>query len=255
MSANWVYFQVGVDDLDGVPPLVGVVADWVSTTPAVVRWFYLQYFDHSGPHLRIRVLSEATAVHAVRGSLSSLLCATGRPVRERWYAPELEKFGGAQGIAMAEELFSLGTGCASELLGRRATAGRLAQAALNTRALVGGLPSEQQRTFLYYYAWYWAGRGRLGPLWDSSIRRIGPEQRDPKFIGLLDAAHTSAVGQIISGYADAFWNIVARHRPEQWRHSAWLVAMHHIHLQNNRLGALPADEARLARLLYLERAA
>jgi len=63
------------------------------------------------------------------------------------------------------------------------------------------------------------------------------------------AAHLE-VGAAIAGYADAFWTMVRKAEPSRWGHSEWLVAFAHLHLQNNRLGVLPAEEAHLARLLH-----
>jgi hypothetical protein len=46
--------------------------------------------------------------------------------------------------------------------------------------------------------------------------------------------------------------MVGKAEPSRWGYSEWLVAFAHLHLhlQNNRLGVLPAEEAHLARLLH-----
>ena len=256
-GSPWLYLRIHVQDLDDIPELLsGNVFCWINENSAIVeQWFYLQYVDHTGPHLRLRVRLQPTHFWAARAELIRLL-GRGYVVVERTYVPEYGKFGGPAGVALAERIAQLGSTTAATVLRHRGAVDRLAVGAAHTSALVDGLDEGQRSSFLYFYSWYWSGRGRLGPMWAQTVRRIAADGHGHReaVARLSDAVRRGlahdAVGPAITGYVDSFWSFVRSADPSRWGHSEWLTAFQHLHLQNNRLGVLPAEEAYLARLLH-----
>lgn len=95
------------------------------------RWFFIRYFDDSGPHLRLRIFGPARALNRLVRSYSDVSAhldlmrqiERGEPVElmkgpkypgqlrdsvgisPAVYAPEIEKYGGMVGIELAEAFF------------------------------------------------------------------------------------------------------------------------------------------------------
>lgn len=91
-----------------------------SCRPDAVRWFFLRY-DEEASHVRLRffapgpVLEEAIWPRIAEAASSSELVV--RTTRER-YEPEVERYGGPWGLALAEELFHRQSETALALLGK-----------------------------------------------------------------------------------------------------------------------------------------
>ncbi|PPG71280.1 hypothetical protein C5C31_02670 [Rathayibacter rathayi] len=135
-APQWWYARLytgGVDAIDDV------IAELLPSLLAEVRaldasrWFFLRYVDPSGPHLRLRVFgpgasldrlvrvsrdlcthlelivsaSRSPRIELVRGANAAVFAGSGDAVglRPAVYEPETDKYGGLDGVELAERVF------------------------------------------------------------------------------------------------------------------------------------------------------
>ncbi|GAA1995527.1 thiopeptide-type bacteriocin biosynthesis protein [Nakamurella flavida] len=254
-ATDWLYLRIGLTALAETETVLrDRVGPWVDRhRPA--GWFFLRYLDAGGPHLRLRVhgaAGTAAGTELIDRLRDAEPGAPPREVVERLHTPEYGKFGGPAGVALAERLSVLGTRTAMDLLAHRADVPTRTLGALHLRAVTAGLPAGQRQGFLYSYAWYWSGRGRLGPGGPPGAAFATAAPRGSLTAELDAAAARPGIGPIIRAHAAAFWAEIDRADPARWGHSRWLTLHHHLHLQDNRLGLLPSQEAAVARSLWRE---
>ncbi|MEV0066050.1 thiopeptide-type bacteriocin biosynthesis protein [Amycolatopsis sp. NPDC050768] len=256
LRPDWRYWRVYVPDLPSVTRLLNEVVRPVVTEHPLRRWFFLQYMDMSGLQLRVRVQAQPDAGAVVEADLDRRFAERGTEVVKRWYEPELAKFRGPDGVEFAERVAHLGSDTALELLPGRASAHRITQAAAHTAAIVEGLPADQQVSFLHQYAWYWSGRGARTVAWRPAAATARPDdpaavrQAGRLFENVTRELATDRVGKPLRRYAERFWT---EYRESARRVSPYRAAFQHVHLMNNRLGAVPGEEAQIARLLWVRR--
>jgi thiopeptide-type bacteriocin biosynthesis protein len=104
------------------------------------RGFFLRY-SVGGNHLRFRLQGEPRVLaEAVRPELVSHAAAAGLP-EVQWvpYEPELERYGGAAGVEVAEDLFDASSRTALALLERLPAGDRRARLGHALAAMVAGL--------------------------------------------------------------------------------------------------------------------
>ncbi|MGW7532096.1 thiopeptide-type bacteriocin biosynthesis protein [Amycolatopsis sp. NPDC054798] len=256
LHPQWRYWRVYVPDLRSVPKLLGEVVHPVVAAhrEGLRRWFFLQYMDMSGLQLRVRLNVRPEAGAEIEADLDQRFAEHGAEVVKRWYEPELAKFRGPDGVEFAERVAHLGSETALELLPARTPARRIALAAAHTAVLAEGLPAEQQVSFLHQYAWYWSGRGARTVAWRPAAATAHPD--DPAAVRQANRLaetvarelETDSVGRPLRRYAERFW---AEYQDSARRVSPYRAAFQHVHLMNNRLGAVPGEEAQIARLLWV----
>ncbi|MFG2794366.1 thiopeptide-type bacteriocin biosynthesis protein [Streptomyces sp. NPDC048419] len=275
MRHDWLYYRVYVASLTEIRDLVErVVAPtmrrFVTELPGV-QWFFLQYIDVLGLHLRLRIYAPLSSITACEAeldqaftiALDNLRAKAGPPtgqvnrmVTKRLYEPEYEKFGGPQGVALAERIMQRGSEAALACARPDLRPLRTAIGAAHTDALIRRLPQKMHIPFLHQYAWYWSGRARIDTPWQPSLPAL--DHRDPAAIGRARRLRTFIdhvmddpdTGPILSRYTTDFWHMVST---EGLPRRDYLTAFHHIHLMNNRLGIVPGEEMQIARLLWIER--
>jgi thiopeptide-type bacteriocin biosynthesis protein len=256
LRPDWRYWRVYVPDLPSVTRLLTEVVRPVVGAHPLRRWFFLQYMDMSGLQLRVRVQAPPGSAALVEADLDRRFAERGSEVVKRWYEPELAKFRGPDGVEFAERVAHLGSDTALELLPGRASAHRITQAAAHTAAIVEGLPADQQVSFLHQYAWYWSGRGARTVAWRPAAATARPDdpaavrQAGRLFENVTRELATDRVGKPLRRYAERFWT---EYRESARRVSPYRAAFQHVHLMNNRLGAVPGEEAQIARLLWVQR--
>jgi thiopeptide-type bacteriocin biosynthesis protein len=274
---DWLYYRVYVASIPEIRRLVEeviapAVREFTAGDPDL-HWFFLQYVDVIGLQLRLRLRGtpdrlaryERTLDPAFDTALDALAADAGpspgpfparRAAVKRLYEPEYAKFGGAEGVALAERLMRRGSEAALLCAGPRHRARRTAIAAAHTHLITARLPAPQRTAFLHQYAWYWDGRGRRDAPPGRPLPRLAPG--DPESARRAEVLHgriadvlaDRELGPVLTSYADDFWRLVretALPRPD------YLAAFHHIHLMNNRLGVVPGEEFQIARLLWLRR--
>ncbi len=233
------------------------------------HWFFMRYFDLRGQHLRLRLRADADAVDVLHGrgeQLHALLCDTagdtaphGRlipgadfgempcptAVTPALYTPELEKYGGPGGVAVAESLFTTGSAWFDDQhvaalpsrFDRAALAVALMRATIET-----ALPPQAHATF-------WAAHQRQ---WGTQLRMFAPTRShfsvllDEAAAGVatssvLDPGRRAAVDELsaaICGTLDAAALAgvpVARDA----------LLLEYLHMEMNRWGLMPAEECLL----------
>ncbi|MDF5752171.1 thiopeptide-type bacteriocin biosynthesis protein [Spongiactinospora sp. TRM90649] len=273
---SWLYCAIypgAFDRLDGViQELVAGTRGLVEAGTERNRWFFLRFFDVGGPHVRLRVQGPVGLLDEVHADLVSRFpdflrkphTDSGIPVASmpetsptdyweavdfRLYEPELRRYGGAEGVRVAEDNFMTSSAIALRAVG--AGLGYLQRQALASltmkSALRHCLPGAEEQFWSKYF-WYWTGRdepfapaGRTAAA-ESAARLkpvIGAAGDDLPPPLLADAVRYG--GAIRATAAEA----IAAGVPL----TTWQWVFHLLHLHNNRLGITPGDEAVLAALL------
>ncbi|MBO3724969.1 hypothetical protein J5X07_08010 [Actinomyces bowdenii] len=249
-------------------------------------FFFLRYWQ-GGPHVRVRFRLEAVEAAEVLSQLADLIpalsqqdkseyahqveaqeqlarlekeaVAASRPpgtVEPHPYAPEYAKYGGAGGVAIAEDLFCSGTCAVLDLLAA-AEGGPFdplgAGLGLTAEGLAGtGLDGGELVPFLRRYADFWMGyapwfdEARLKPVWksigESVMTLLARSAELSPGVGEAFAIATRAFGQAAG--------------TDQTRLDTVLdgaafgsVLSNYIHTNNNRLGLRPDQEIVVALLL------
>lgn len=141
-GSDWLYLQIYCGSLSADELLREAVAPLVAEARArgeLHSWFYIRYADPEW-HLRLRLQAgEATPALLARVEAAlEPLRADGRVWRVRvdTYQPELERYGGAEGVLLAERLFEADSDAALAVLERLdGDAGEDARWRLTLRAL------------------------------------------------------------------------------------------------------------------------
>lgn len=263
MGEPWIYYRIYVDALSRTSPLLeGVAAALQPIRPRLRHWHFLQYLDHQGPHLRVRIqpLHAGTVDadewgRALEQAAAQAGMGSARVLR-RHYGPEAVKFGGALGLEVAHQLFTNSSDLAAQL---RPIAGVASEdlCAGSMLALVDAAAGRLPEGFLYHYGWYWLGRGTLGGGWRSALLARSRDSRAMLALGERtwragdEILADPTIGVGLRAHAARLCTVLDQNPPQGWGQSVALVAHHHLHLTNNRLGIEPAIEARVARLLAL----
>ncbi|WP_055699103.1 lantibiotic dehydratase C-terminal domain-containing protein [Streptomyces silaceus] len=271
VDTDWWYVRAYPGHPDAMDEATRVLIPWLSAVAAqeaASAWFFTRYWDMSGHHLRLRLRCSADGadrVHERLPELVGLLHGLDRPApAERLvpgsvpqglplvkqarcclYAPELAKYGGARGVARAEELFTASCrwyddqriGALDPLFDRAALA------VSYMRTLIGAaLPDAEARTG------FWTAHRRQ---WGRQLRMAAPAQEDLR--GLLSRAAKGTkeasveaslqesvvrqVGTVVRTLdaAEADGNPVPRQS----------LLLHYLHMDLNRWGFVPAEESLL----------
>jgi thiopeptide-type bacteriocin biosynthesis protein len=273
---DWLYYRIYLPGLGEIRDVVeNVVAPSIRKFTAAhpsLKWFFLQYIDQFGFQLRLRLNASAPILASLEPVLDARFAEAiddprvgggpdrigtiDRPIVKRLYEPEYAKFGGPEGVALAQKLMQIGSETALCFAQPRYRPKRILLGAAHTHLMVGTLPEAEQTSFLHHYAWYWSARGRHDAPWRPQDAVLAPNDPATRRRAVRLARQVEAVltqpedRSTLAGYTDRFWSTVRAFRPERSEH---LIAAHHIHLMNNRLGLVPAEEMRIARLLWLAR--
>ncbi|MFZ4299542.1 thiopeptide-type bacteriocin biosynthesis protein [Streptomyces cinereoruber] len=272
-DTDWWYVRAYPGHPDAIDEATRVLIPWLAaraTEEAATAWFFTRYWDMSGHHLRLRLRCSADGtdrLHARLPELVGLLHALERPgpaerlvpgsvpqglpmirqVRGSLYSPELAKYGGAQGAARVETLFT--ASCqwyADQRIGHLAPLfDRAALAVSYMGTLVAAaFPDPQERTA------FWTAHRRQ---WGRQLRMAAPGQTELRAL-LARAAR---------GTGEAAGNLGPGLRESAERHAETVVRtldaaaadgnpvprgellLHYLHMDLNRWGFVPAEESLL----------
>ncbi|MEU2158852.1 lantibiotic dehydratase C-terminal domain-containing protein [Streptomyces sp. NPDC019396] len=278
LEPDWWYVRLypgGLDHLDPavtrcLPPLVESAVDH-----GVDRWFFIQYTDWKGPHLRLRVRGPRGTVDRLHRRLpelereltmlarepaphrGSLVPLELRPFSGRHsgaevalYEAEESKYGGQAGVELAEEVFQYSSEIALWAGHLPRHPDRPALGVLLLRASAAALKAHDEsidtaQFWERHLAWWThdAGRqaetlrGHLRAAAEADGRGIGAKA---VAMGLDPGIRARAEGwtQILAGYLE-------KASASQVPYSAGHLIFHQAHMMCNRLGILPREEALL----------
>lgn len=281
---DWLYFKIyprHFDQLDRViEQIVHPAICHVRDSAGLERWYFLRYADKRGWHIRLRLrgakrfhedwsreirqlvntvlpqLDEGSPAPRLISSTAYRDALVAEPGCEpETYEPEYEKYGGTLGVAIAEELFEASSDTAvTALLGIQHPAERFLLYLALTNSLVERFhkPPDDRRRFLEYYLWYWSGQDRPGASQGRRKLREAAWQRrmfvTRQLAGLADHALITSLAQQQEGALDRALNALQSAEYEITETPARL-SFDYLHMNNNRLGVLPSEEAYLAALL------
>lgn len=285
--SNWLFYRVcpgGPGRMDAaVGGPVRRAARILRDDDGCESWFFLRYLDDRGPHVRLRVraanrdggdrLAERleAELHPALDQLAGHEPRERRPLlptprslalgrgehlglEHDVYEPEWRKYGGPEGVAVAEELFRISSNVVLAVDGERLGSADRAALALTLMASAAGaaLPGPERPEFWQRYGAWWTGerRGlRQGPRLAAIVGRaadqIGAALRRAAS-ATLQAGHVRAAANL---YASGFESMLAEARARGVRLGVPHLAFHHIHMTNNRLGMTLIEEALLAAVL------
>jgi thiopeptide-type bacteriocin biosynthesis protein len=281
---DWIYLNIyprHFDQLDQViQKIIHPALREACSGSGLERWFFIRYADQRGWHIRLRLRGVERArenwvrdigqlVDTILPGLEDhqpihrLIPLTGpRPEHpaEAGYAlaayePEYEKYGGALGLTIAEELFQASSELTVKALLRvQKPSDRFLLTVGLTRSLVWqfNATGADRRRFLEHYLWYWSGQDRSGAANMRQKLRDAARQRRT-FISqqLSELANHPFINSLIQEQeADLNRTRTALEAAQdEVTESPRRLSFDYLHMNNNRLGVLPSEEAYLAALL------
>jgi len=295
---SWHIYYYGDQDAllaRGVQPVIAPLL----TAGVVKRFFFLRYWQ-GGPHVRLRVLAPADLPlgppagidEAIRGYLrrepgvavadaeilhdmelevagrrkeEPMAIVPGDCVRAVRYEPEYDKYGGPEGVKVAEELFHHSSEVVLDTIGHIAGSPRrrLGMGFLMTFCALRsvGLDGPAIADFFAHYCRLWAPwavddretmwrrgleehRATLVRQADALLAGNAAPEHAARWEAAIDRAWSSirAQADTVLPYID----FIGRDAPREHREKALLAS--YIHTHNNRLGVIPGGEAYLAYL-------
>ncbi|WP_406480527.1 lantibiotic dehydratase C-terminal domain-containing protein [Streptomyces platensis] len=274
-GADWWYARLypgGVDRLDvAVTTCLPLLAE-LAAAQGADRWFFIQYTDWRGPHLRLRVHGPRRALDALHRRLPQLArdceaighrAAPGRsylfPLDTRpfsgrhagadvaVYEPEDTKYGGQEGTRLAEEVFQH----SSELALWACTRDRLPDRVAIAVLLLAGSSAALPHTMLQSHFWdrhlaWWTQEG--GASAEALRTRLHHDAEQDRW-GIRDRIRSLADDPDVQCRLKKWTSTLASYLAEAAgagipRTPGHLI-FHQAHMMTNRLGILPREEALL----------
>jgi thiopeptide-type bacteriocin biosynthesis protein len=281
---DWLYFKIyprRFYQLDQViEQIVGPAIYDAREKSGLDCWHFLRYADERGWHIRLRLrgakqfheewsrnirtfvdavlpqLEERPRVPRLISSPAPFDTHVAEPGCEmRAYEPEYEKYGGTLGVAIAEELFEASSETAVKaLLTIPDSSSRFLLYLALTRSLAEHFHQtpEEQRRFLEYYLWYWSGQDRHGASQARHKLREAARQRRSFITRQLGSLmHHAAISSLVHQQKSALTRTLEALRlaENEITETPARLSFDYLHMNNNRLGVLPSEEAYLAALL------
>jgi hypothetical protein len=258
-----------------VRTVIAPAATVLAEHEGITRWFFLRYIEERGPHLRLRAQAASATIDAVQRAVDNVVGdrlaaleqqtpgrrpalllgstipgdvgARHRGMHRALYQPELEKFGGPAGVALAEEVFEASSRMALEAVRALPEPRSRVRFVLTLMHRLERLLPAQLRTDLWqHYARVWAGamhEGHAGVLDRLAIAadRLREELAGESEPLVPDAGLAAAVAH----YDETLSRMLAEAASRAIGHPLALSSQH-MHLTDNRLGFTPIEEALIA---------
>lgn len=279
----WLYYRIYPGHSQKMDLLISTVLGpavlAMGAKPAAERWFFIRYVDYRGPHLRVRFRGAGAALRRLHAYMEGLLRehfprlqGTAIPEARRLlstaaaaespgevayqldlYEPEEEKYGGPKGVDIAEQLFQASSQLSLDAIAtNQPGTGDLTTLALvlMEAAAAVAVPQPSRRHFWDHYAWFWSGGNQPG----AEARRRQLRHAAEKRAGLVAARSLAILSESLTrGRAEAYRQALTEALSQLQSAAIPIPApqlyFHYIHLMNNRLGMIPAEEAYLAYLV------
>lgn len=280
---QWLYYKLypaKLDQLeDVVRRIVGPAKDAVRAAGGLRRWFFVRYIDREGAHVRMRfkVSPErgADASRAIEELIAREMPAVqslpvpplfplddaafqARELAPHYaaaeYQPEYEKYGGSAGVEIAERLFEISSELALKVVssGQDLWPLRESLCLRMTRDLVRKFHpgAEAQADFLRNYLWYWSGQDYPGAF---GLRARFEETAGHRAAQLSEQFNALGRHPLLGAAADDYREAIEATARELDRADIPVprtrLCFDYVHMNNNRLGVKPVEEAYLAALL------
>jgi thiopeptide-type bacteriocin biosynthesis protein len=285
--AEWIYLKLylgqAYDKFDG---LILEVVPKILLLEQFERWFFLRYLDEKGVHLRLRFQVRAGNSARLAEPIRSI-CEKGleevvrlppadyRPMvlppgydAQRnpstaatvgividAYEPELEKFGGARGMPIAEEIFEASSRIAVAILRdeREAQYSRKTIAPCLMSVIHDAFaPSEGAPRFWRKYSFYWLGGETMAAEdWRTRFFEKGMRLREDGIPVIWPADLSPRATQLTEDWRQELQRAAKAYAriEDLGEVTTDILAFNFTHLMNNRLGLISMEEAYLAALL------
>ncbi|MFD8492786.1 lantibiotic dehydratase C-terminal domain-containing protein [Amycolatopsis sp. NPDC059657] len=265
-ATDWWYVRAYPGRADLLDEATRVVLPWLraqAEKEGADRWFFMRYLDIAGLHLRLRIncgpdgvdrihdrAGELTALlHDVRGAGSgpglvgpgmSFTRPGPKKVTPGLYAPELAKYGGVAGVALAEELFTHASRwyVDNDVSNLDPRYDRAAMAVRYLAAAVGTAMPGREKEF-------WTAHRKQ---WGWQLRLSIPDQRELRELLRATADGVAAVtGNIprAEDHAAVVAETVGRARTAGVPVDPANLLLQYVHLDLNRWGFAPGEECLL----------
>ncbi len=281
---EWVFYSIYVPRaeyleniiINIVTPIVKQVKDSVQ----VHKWFFIRYIDMQGPHIRLRflvneddidIVEEITEEH-LNSSLSKVLAeplsemSRLLPVKtdtrnfesgfqQEEYEPEYEKYGGIQGVNIAEDIFQSSSELVLSLLNDPGFKDHdrfdFALFLMKKTAEQASLSADQTQDLWESMLHYWSGADYTDGITYKTKLKEAAEKRIDVINVVIEKMHSNPfVTKSTIGYQKLLESAFSQiQESDKIRTSASHLAFHYIHMMNNRLGVWPIEEAYLGALL------
>jgi len=272
--STWIYVQLFPGGAGRAEQTIRDVVGPLRRLAFPERWFFLRYFDERGPHVRLRFLvpdEQLEQTHALLNNWgrellkrTSLLPAvtephiikvppymraSGRHVGLHYaaYEPELEKYGGAEGVTAAEEVFETSSDIVLDQLPDtwESSAERVAYCSVHMAAAVKRCirRSRKQDSYLTTYTDHWT---RAGTARGDQIRsRL--DELTPKLVAAVQPHYERIMQdeQLVaqtSSLADDVERGVRAGAKSPSKPDRLGLLFHQLHMTNNRFGLNPVEE-------------
>lgn len=244
------------------------------------KWFFMRYWDSKGCHIRLRYLTTETGEGKIRGYIEndvsekleninynplelhkpiipiSQFPDTPTLISKEVYIPEYEKYGGIEGVKIAEDLFECSSNLTLLILKeeRVSSINRYYIALYIMYKAISSIIRKKKSISRFFanYIHYWSG---------------GDTDRGEEFREKLSFAVEKRIGKVMED-----WNLIEKMSEsislvpvylEKFENSIRLIkecseidinyeniAFHYLHMTNNRLGITTLEEAYLAKIIY-----
>ncbi|MER6047712.1 thiopeptide-type bacteriocin biosynthesis protein [Streptomyces sp. NPDC001793] len=274
-GTDWWYARLypgGVDRLDVavatcLPPLAELAA-----AEGADRWFFIQYTDWRGPHLRLRVHGPRRALDALHRRLpqiardceaigrqaaparSYLFPLDTRPFSGRHsgadaavYEPEDTKYGGPAGTRLAEEVFQHSSELALWACTRDRLPDRAAIAVLLLAASAASLPQTTSQPHFWdrHLVWWTQEAGTSAETLRTRLHNDAEQDRRGIREHIPSLAADPAVQRRLKEWTSTLASYLAEAERMEIPRSPGHLIFHQAHMMTNRLGILPREEALL----------
>lgn len=280
-SLSWLYYKILLGNYTwAFDRLISMLSE-ILKNPEIKKWFFIRYIDQDGIHLRLRLGVDSSAsetldrrlysqIHAITAQLNSIpkeedfrLVKIGAPtvinrsmlgVKRDEYKPEIDIYGGKDGVYIAEDVFHVSSDIALRVIEqeengisfRKDLAPALMQAALDEVRI-----QQPRLEFVDNYINYWSA---VNPAYGFYVATFEEKAKE-----LIDTGYPIVRKDEDYGVASEFlndWRQSLRKSMTKYRtidgHSDVLITrvlFYFIHLMNNRFGFTILEEIYLAVLL------
>ncbi|WLR54582.1 thiopeptide-type bacteriocin biosynthesis protein [Mesobacillus subterraneus] len=283
---EWLQYNIYSKDIHELDYLVSFIvkpaAYKVKTMFDVSNWFFIRYLDETGPHIRLRFQISENEFSDVMGCLEEFLSTSLESLNEQsiaipkrllplnmgeglfssaarrfelsLYDPELEKYGGEEGILHSEKHFSSSSNLILEviedIITERVNRFEFAIKLMDNLMKAAWENQNEIDEFLLNYTKYWAGdKLKNGDNQISQNFINSAMSRNEKVKEILVSEFPPNTERALEQFTDELKLILQEMNP-LGESGPDGIYFHFTHMMNNRLGVWPIEESYLAALLY-----